>query len=369
MDARQLALKQLQGSVITTPNGLKLYTPDGAGSYAALWMRDFSYMIEDAGDLFDPEEICACLEYLFSHARKEDGWIPDRVYADGTVCYTAGDMDETGRARANLDDNAFAVIATERYRELAAPEDGDAFLHKWHDALIRALRATPLSENGLVYNDPESPHSPYGFTDCICKTGLCAFESLIHYRACKIAAGWGDEEFAKIASDMEAHFEEVFFPDGNIFPYAATVDCRQEDVWAACYALAIGFPLSEKRIASLRNALMAEYDLLTQNGQLRHLYKDESWEKFLIDVPFGTYQNGAYWATPLKWLVCALLPEYPQQASLALSDALEDFAENGCCECINGSYRKLPDYVVSATAAYGAQAALDDFLRSKEQNA
>lgn len=51
--------------------------------------------------------------------------------------------------------------------------------------LRRALEWSPRSPRGLVWNDPARPHSPYGFTDTVGKTGELFFESLLYWTACR----------------------------------------------------------------------------------------------------------------------------------------------------------------------------------------
>ena len=365
-DLKALVLEQLKGNVIISDSGIKLHTPDGHGKYRALWTRDYHYQIDDAGELMPPEEIRDSLEYTFSHARPEDGWMPDRVDEHGETCYAAGDFDQTGAGLANLDDNAFAVLSTEVYLRYVSAEEGKAFVAKWMDTLVRAMRATPVGENGLVYNDPENPHSPYGFTDIICKTGYECFTSLLHWRACKVLVSWGAAEFDECAKKIEQNFETVFFSDGRVLPLAATVDCRKTDIWASCFALAYDFPFSDARKDAMRKALADQFDGIVQNGQLRHMPAGEYWDRFFFytkedgtrqyyPVEPGTYQNGAFYATPAKWLVMALFPYDRKLAERVVSDLKKDFEEGGCCECINGTYRKLRDFVPSATAAYGAE--------------
>ena len=79
-----------------------------------------------------------------------------------------------------------------------------------------------------------------------------------------------------------------------------------------------------------------------------------TWEKLLIDVAPGEYQNGAYWATASGWVWQVLQRTDPEGAGRLLSELLEDFREGGACECINRGYRKLPQFVVSATNIRGA---------------
>ena len=57
--------------------------------YKALWTRDFSYMVENAGDLIPHYQIRQAILYLLK-GQREDGCIPDRVQGDGRVVYSAG---------------------------------------------------------------------------------------------------------------------------------------------------------------------------------------------------------------------------------------------------------------------------------------
>jgi len=45
------AKKLIDGCRIRAKDGTVLYCPDGKGHYAALWTRDFSYMVENCPDM------------------------------------------------------------------------------------------------------------------------------------------------------------------------------------------------------------------------------------------------------------------------------------------------------------------------------
>jgi hypothetical protein len=65
-------------------------------------------MVEYAGDCITNDEIIRAVHYILNRSRK-DGWIPDRVYADGTAVYAAG---ITGHpiGEANLDTALFLTF-------------------------------------------------------------------------------------------------------------------------------------------------------------------------------------------------------------------------------------------------------------------
>jgi hypothetical protein len=73
-----------------------------------------------------------------------------------------------------------------------------------------------------------------------------------------------------------------------------------------------------------------------------------------MPVEPGTYQNGAYWATPSGWLAWAVARRRPELAGRILADLLNDFQANGIFECVNDGYAKLDTYVASITNPLGA---------------
>ena len=88
-------------------------------------------------------------------------------------------------------------------------------------------------------------------------------------------------------------------------------------------------------------------------GQIRHLTKSEgAWNNLFKPRKEGEYQNGAYWATPLSWLLPIYDLKKPGLSKKTLEDAIEDFQNNGINECINVDYLKVPNFVVSATNVY-----------------
>ena len=123
-----------------------------------------------------------------------------------------------------------------------------------------------------------------------------------------------------------------------------------------------------------------------QHGQVRHLPFPLLWKRCWTSCPSpGTYQNGAFWATPLNWVLealdanvmyhectsCllfqksffdshfssnALLQGFHTEASAIASAAASSFISSGVAECINTDvhYSGAADYVASATNLLGA---------------
>jgi hypothetical protein len=349
----------LEGSIIKAADGTPLYTPDGQAHYAALWTRDFASMVEYAGDLMPAANIEKCIDYLVKGIR-EDGAVPDRVQVDGRPVYAAG-APESPLGEPNLDNAPYLVFAVRSFLERVPPARHESLYMKWSAALAKGMNYVPLAPGGLVWNDPTKPHSPYGFTDTVGKTGELFMESLLYWRAAKMLAGleatFGTDEAEAVWSGRARAIEKsigALWDDKTGMFFAASVDCRQTDIWGNAFAVYSDFPLGDRK-ARITAWLAANYDRYVWKGQVRHLPKGEYWARQLMPVAKERYQNGAYWATPSGWVMGALSDGDPKLARLMFIDLVEDFRAGGFCECVNsGGYRQLPTYVDSATNPLGA---------------
>ena len=348
----QQARDLLTGCQVRANDGTILYTPDGHGNYRALWTRDFAYMVENAGELLPPENIESCLDLLIKNIRA-DGATPDRVRPDNTPVYTAGSEDHP-IGEPNIDNAQFLVIAVDSYLKMLPPKKARRLLSQWAESLDKAMNWIPRAPSGLVWNEPERPHSPYGFTDTVGKTGELLFESLLYWTACRRLCElhrWDQnlelrKEYRQRASDIENLLDVLWEQKTGAF-LAATKDCRQLDIWGNAYILWLGFPL-QGREEKIRRFLFDNYQLFTWHGQVRHLPANQHWERMLAPVQPDRYQNGAYWATASGWMLCALAQNDPKIARRFWDELIADFRKDGICECVNADYRQLPSYVVSA---------------------
>jgi len=348
----------ISGCKKTAYDGTVLFTPDAVGNYDALWIRDFGYMVEYCHDLMDPGEILGSIEYAIK-GQRSDGWMPDRMEAGGDAVYAAG-AKGAPVGRANLDNTPFLVFAVDSFLSGTSDPEAAELFEKWHGPLDRGMDILPVSSEGLIFNDPVNPHSPYGFTDTVCKTGRLFMESLLYWRACRKMAAlhsrFGSADWAmcyeRKALLVEKNLPMLFDNSRGVFP-AAELDCRQTDVWGMLYGLEIGFPFPDHIRRAVENWLLSNRSRYLYKGQVCQLPDGAPWEKLLIDVPPGEYQNGAYWATSSGWALRFFRNRDPEFFEQMLEDLLEDFETDGICECVNEGYRKLPEFVVSATNARG----------------
>lgn len=349
---RQATAQQLQGCRIQGQDGVWLHTPDGVGSYRALWTRDFQYMVEYAGDLLDPKEVEASIRYLLK-GQRHDGCMPDRVDAAGRAIYSPGGA-SSPLADLALDNGAFmaklAVHSVERSGDLD-------FFREVEPALRRGLDHTPRSGNGLVYNPPDQPQCPYGFTDTVAKTGHLLFCSLLYEDACRAMerlcrrAGCGDPDVYRRRSDLiRAHLKLLWDETAGMFN-AADGDCRQIDIWGSALAvqLACVTDVQARRIAAY---LADHYEEITQRGQVRHLPAGEYWDRLFVGIEPGTYQNGAFWGTPVAWVAPTIARHDLDLAVRMIREVIGDYRQRGITECVNGDYHNVRDYVVSAASVY-----------------
>lgn len=355
----QVALREIQGCKRVAKDGTEIFLPDAKGKYGAMWTRDFTYMAEYAGDFFSAEQLSGAFVYIANGARAEDGWIPDRVRTDGVVIYAAG-SDKNPVAGDNLDNACFLTILFEIVLFKMEEPERENFYNTWVGVVERGIGALP-TRDGLIFNDLDNPHSGYGFTDAVCKTGYLMTESLLYWRALGILTRLrGDYslfmgEYLQKLADVESSFSEIFL-DEDIF-LAASVDCRQADYWGSAMALDFNFPLPlvvKERIAS---RLIADKDKIIYEGQLCH--SDKPWEKMFINKRKGTYQNGAYWATATIWYVKAIYPYDAKLAEQVFLDAAKFMVNVGTYECVNKNYKKINGYVVSVTNVYGCMKFLE----------
>lgn len=334
----------------TTRSGIAAFPPQVGGGYEAFWLRDYAYMLAGNPDAFNDQELRDAYRFFLA-GQRADGAMVDCIKFDGTPCYMPG-YGTMGRNPV-ADGSQFMVdVAWHTFKKTR-----DARLvADTVDALIQGMKAVPLNPaTGLVHIKPgqEYDRCPYGFTDAIRKQGDELFCSLLYVQAsrqlgdlleaagrAKEASAWRGE-----AKKVTKQFRETFWdPNVGLFR-AATAVCNQPDIWGSAFAvyLEVATPAQARSIARY---FRDHYSEIVKRGQLRHLPGDTYWEQ--TTVKRGTYQNGAYWATPVGWFVYALDLASPSLAEQTVVDLVRDFVATGDeNECVNDDYANVSHYVAS----------------------
>lgn len=330
-------------------DGTAAFPPQVGIGYEAFWLRDYEYTLEGAAEAYSNEELLAACR-LFVRSMREDGVGVDCVKFDGTAIYKPGygSMGENPVA----DGSQFTVgVAWHTYRKTGST----GLLTEILDPLVRTMKAVPRNpETGLVHIKPGDAwdRCPYGFTDTVHKQGDILFCSLLDVQACRQladlleAAGRKSEAAAwtERASETAANVRRVFWDPATGLFRAATVRCREHDIWGSAFAVYLGVASSDQAKA-VATYFRDHYDEIVQHGQIRHLPGGVYWEQ---GCPRDTYQNGAYWATPTGWFVYTLDLVDPALADRTVVDMVAHFQQYGACEWIFGDQRKLPNYLASA---------------------
>ena len=339
----------IRGSRREMKDGTAAFPPQMGAGYEAFWLRDYEYTLEGSvGSYSDKELTDACR--LFVRSMNAQGAGVDCVKFDGTPIYKPGfgGMGENPVA----DGSQFTVgVAFQTYRKTRDAK----LLGEILPRLVQTMGAVPRNPaTGLVYIDPARAwdRCPYGFTDCIRKQGDELFCSLLYVQACRqlsdlLYAGQREDEARKWkeeASRVSASVRKVFWDADTGLFRAATVKCREHDIWGSAFAVFLNVADAAQSQAVARYFKM-HYDKIVNQGQIRHLPGGVYWEQ---GCARDTYQNGAYWATPAGWFVYTLDLVDPGLADRTILDLVSYIKQYGACEWIFGERRHLPRYLASA---------------------
>ena len=353
-----LARRVIESARLRADDGTILYAPDGSGYYRGIWTRDFCYLAEGAGELVPAEHIRQGFEYLIRR-QHGDGRMPSMVSPGGVAAYvTVGDPERD----ADADNAPFMVKMAEAHRRRTG---SPALFEQYLDALVGGMDCVPRNESGLVWIDPDHPHTGYGFRDCMGVQGADAFCTLLYWEAATLLARVASElrrcdiaeRFAEQARQIEAHLPLMMDSTTGVF-LVGTVGERHVDIWANAFFIHLGLPAPALR-ARAAEFLVQHCEEYLQNGQVRHLCRGQSWDRVHhYSMPEGIYQNGAYWGTASGWVLSAFLEADRNLAWNTAETLVHDFLERGVYECVNRGflwgghgveYTKVAHYVASIT--------------------
>ncbi|MBP5320841.1 MAG: hypothetical protein J6334_07610 [Kiritimatiellae bacterium] len=328
------------------------YVPQAGSNYDAVWLRDYYYALEarliPSGDIVP-------LARVFLNAISPEGYAVDCVRYSGEPIYKPGygSMGENAVA----DGPQFTVnVVFESWRQtddsgLVAPDVLDRLIQT-----LSTLPRNPAEESELVWIDPARAwdRCPYGFTDSVRKQGYCFFESLLDIQASMNLATMLDaadraadaERFRTHAATVRGQVNERFWDESVGLYRAATVQCREHDVWGSAFAVWLD-AAPQERADRIARFFRDGYRGLVRYGQVRHTLPGVYWEKACAR---DSYQNGGYWGTPVGWFTYALERVAPAAVDTLYADLVAYYDEHGACEWFFGSTIAIPEGYVASVA-------------------
>ncbi len=247
-------------------------------------------------------------------------------------------------------------------------------------ALIERLElayrtATSRSHNPLVYATEHLRGVDFGFRDVQVITGELCFPSILKCRASYELAWLFEqqglsqqaESYTKTAEKLKELIPLVF-SDSRGMLNASTGRSSQADVWSTALAVYLGLLEEEnleKTCLFLANAYLE--GTLAYRGNIRHILTTDdfsetsAWEISLAQK--NTYQNGAYWGTPVGWVVDAISRVDAEAAQKLALEYITELRENDYrkgaeygapYECFHPlGNRQNPVYLTSVSSPYG----------------
>jgi hypothetical protein len=372
-----------------------LIRPGGRDCYPAFWIRDYAMSLESG--LIPPEEQRHMLQLtaatqcdqtwitpggslvpygaIADHVRVDDG-MP--IYFPGTYSYEDQGVPEFGTLPPISDQfffihMAYTYVNTTSDRAFLRSEIKGMTLIQRLETAYRT--AAIQSDNPLIYTTEHLRGVDFGFRDVQVITGELCFPSILKFRASHELA-WLFEQlgrrqkaisYLKTAEKLK-ELIPVVFADARGMLKASTGKSNQPDVWSTALAVHLGI-LEEEKLEKTCLFLAKAYleGILSYRGNIRHILTTDdfsegtAWEISLAQK--NTYQNGAYWGTPVGWVVAAIARVNREAAQKLAFEYISELKENDYrkgsdfgapYECFHPSgNRQNPVYLTSVTCPYG----------------
>ena len=365
-----------------------LIRPGGRTSYPAFWIRDYAMSIE-TGYVSEKEqkhmlELTASTQSdslirtkwgtsipkgsIADHIRIDDG---KPIYFPGTYSFENQGEKKWGMQPPFCDQFFFIQMAYFYVKSFSKTPTLSKEINgvKLINRLEQAYQMPPSHPRShLVQVDETNRGVDFGFRDAIYITGKLCYASLLKYQAAKQMAylyGKMGNKSMSLRYQQEANLLKISivstFIDARGMLRASTGMSGQADVWATSLAINLGVLTGKSRLKAaqyLRDAYLRGE--LSQKGNIRHVIKSDdfsatsAWEKSV--VPINTYQNGAYWGTPVAWVCQAIafvdLPSAQKLAKEFIQELREgDFRKGDTFgspwECFNDKLTQNPVYLTS----------------------
>ena len=345
------AHRVIRACAVKMNDGTLAFPPQIGIAYDAFWLRDYEYAVEGSIRSFSDKELTdACRRFVKSVSPEGAG--VDCVRFSGQPIYKPG-YGSMGRNPV-LDGPPFTVsVAWHTYQRTKDKK----LLGEMLDALVKTMNYMPRNpKNGLAHIKFPGERCPYGFTDKVGKSGDVLFCSLLAVQASRqlgdlLEAGQRKDEAAEWRKEAKRITESVrsVFWDGKVgLLRSATEKCNVPDIWGSAFAVWLDVA-SQKQALAIARYFKEHYREIVLNGQVRHTPGFMDWNGNKTKQNGGTYQFGAFWATPVGWFVYALDLVDPELADKTVIDMVNHFKMHGACEWINAEHCQLPGYTASPT--------------------
>lgn len=370
-----------------------LIRPGGRTSYPAFWIRDYAMSIE-TGYVSEKEQkhmlgLTASTQSdrlirtqwgtsipkgsIADHIRIDDG---KPIYFPGTYSFENQGEKKWGMQPPFCDQFFFIQMAYFYVKSFSQTTQLTKEIRgvKLIDRLELAYQMPPSNpQSHLVEVNDSNRGVDFGFRDAIYITGKLCYASLLKYQAAKQMAylyGVMGNKSKALGYQQEANLLKISiirtFSDARGMLHASTGTSAQADVWATSLAIYLGVLTGQSRLKAaqyLRDAYLKGE--LSQKGNIRHVIKSDDFsastarEKSV--VPINTYQNGAYWGTPVAWVCQAiafvdfqsaqkLAKEYIQE--LRQGDFRKGESFGSPWECFNDKLTQNPVYLTSVAVPF-----------------
>lgn len=317
-----------------------LLLPSGDEKYGSFWVRDAVFMSESGVVPADRMRemltaIASCgqngteTRYLANGLIIPPYAVADHINYNGKPVYypgTCADGDDQGDGTFGIyppfcDNYCFILLAAAYLRATA---DRAVLAENFSGmTLLSRLRGALAGYNiekdtGLCVSDEDRFTVNWGFVDTVRQSGALLFASLLRFAAARAMAeidGEKREEHLSLCATLRESIQARFYDEKSGFFFADDTD-RQKDVWGTAYAVFLGIGNAESS-----RALAAAYQdgRAGKDGYIRHILTNEdaapgktAWRRCL--AAYGSYQNGALWATPLGWYLYAVRQTDPALA-------------------------------------------------------
>ncbi len=373
-----------------------LVRPGGRDCYPAFWIRDYAMSL-DCG--FIPAEEQKHMLLLTASTQCDQTWITDGgsmipqgsvadhirmdnsqpIYFPGTYNYEDQGIPSWGMTPPYGDQFFFIHMA---YCYLESTSESGILTKKINgtsliDRLELAYKVPPTrNDSPVVFTTDEFRGVDFGFRDAIIITGDLCYPSILKYRAsvemAKLYDMTGDDakakKYQKIALKLKEAIPQKFMDEDGMLR-ASTGKSSQPDVWSTALAVYLNILEGKERLKTC-NYMADSYlkGTLTHRGNVRHiLTSDDSnestaWEVTRPGLKKNTYQNGAYWGTPVGWVCFAIAQVNPRLAKKMFKEYVNELRENDYrkgeeygapYECFNQDGEKQnPVYLTSVTCPF-----------------